>query len=178
MTDGLGFQVLDAAGAEPHLDRLVEVYVEIYAEPDDAFHGATRYRRQITGHMRAPGWRLVCACQGTELVGYAYGFHLPHGTRWWEGMRTPVPEGFTDEDGRRTFAVSEIMVRAPWRRRGVARSLHDRLLADVPRERATLLAEPGNAPARAAYADWGWRKVPELRPHWDGAPLYDVLVTA
>ena len=176
MTGRPELAVFDAVGAEPLLDQLVAVYVEIYAEPDDAFHGAARYRRQITGHMRAPGWKLVTATVASELAGYAYGFHLPSTSRWWEGLRPPVPAGFTDEDGRRTFAVSEIMVRAPWRRRGIARALHDELLAGVPRERATLLAEPGNSPAQVAYARWGWRKLAELRPDWDDAPLYDVLI--
>ena len=87
-----------------------------------------------------------------------------------------MPDGFTDEDGHRTFAISEIMVRDPWRRRGVARALHDELLAGNDRERATLLAEPDNGPAQAAYAAWGWTKAAELRPHWDNAPLYDVLM--
>lgn len=81
-----------------------------------------------------------------------------------------MPAGFTDENGHRTFAISEIMVRKRWRRQGVARALHDELLADVDRERATLLAEPDNGPAQAAYAAWGWKKVAELRPHWDNPP--------
>lgn len=176
MNTDLSLESFDAAQAEPLLDQLISVYVEIYAEPEDAFHGGHRYRQQITSHMTAPGWKLVTATNGTDLTGYAYGFYLSSTSRWWTGLRTPMPDGFTDEDGHRTFAISEIMVRAPWRRQGIARALHDELLNGVDRERATLLAEPANDPAQAAYAGWGWKKVAELRPHWENAPLYDVLI--
>ncbi len=89
---------------------------------------------------------------------------------------TEVPAGFMDEDGRRTVAISEILVREPWRRQHVARRLHDIFLSGRSEERATLLVEPDNGPAQAAYAGWGWRKVAQLRPGWASAPLYDVLV--
>jgi GNAT superfamily N-acetyltransferase len=111
-----------------------------------------------------------------DLVGYAYGFPLGPATRWWHGWIGDPPAGFTTEDGQRTWAVSEIMVREPWRRQGIARRLHDELLRDRPEERATLLVEPENGPAQAAYASWGWQHVGQLRPDWPDAPLYDVLV--
>jgi ribosomal protein S18 acetylase RimI-like enzyme len=167
----------DAGQAQPLLEELIAVYGEIYSDPNDAFHGEGRYRRQITSHMTAPGWRLVTAhTDDGELVGYAYGFPLPASTRWWDGLLTPVPDGFTAEDGHRTFAISEIMVRSPWRRQGIAKELHDEVLAGSPTQRATLLVEPDNAPAQAAYASWGWCKVAELRPGWEHAPLYHALL--
>lgn len=69
ITDPL-LESFDAARAEPLLDQLISVYVEIYAEPEDAFHGGQRYRQQITSHMKAPGWKLVTATNGTDLTGY------------------------------------------------------------------------------------------------------------
>lgn len=176
MTAEVTLQRYDAEQARPLLERLVAVYLEVYGEPADGFHGESRFRRQITGHMTVPGWRLVAAKKDDELIGYAYGFPLAPSTLWWRGLRTPVPEGFANEDGARTFAISEIMVRQRWRRQGVARALHDELLAGRSEERATLLAEPGNATAQAAYATWGWQKVAQLRPGWENAPLFDVLI--
>lgn len=176
MTTGLQLDSFDAEHAQLILDTLIAVYVEIYPDPEDTFHGEERYRRQITSHMTAPDWKLVTGTKDGRMAGYAYGFALPPDTRWWSGLQTPVPQDFTREDGRRTFAISEIMVRAPWRRQGIAKALHDELLAGTAAERFTLLAEPNNGPAQAAYASWGWHKVAELRPHWDNAPLYDVLI--
>ena len=176
MTTDLILRSFNSAQVQPILEQLIAIYVEIYSDPTDAFHGEERYRKQITNHMTAPGWKLVTGTKNAEITGYAYGFPLPPTTRWWQGLQTPVPEGFTEEDGTRTFAISEIMVRARWRRQGIARALHDELLANRPEPRATLLAEPDNKPAQAAYAAWGWRRVAELRPHWNNAPRYDVLV--
>jgi ribosomal protein S18 acetylase RimI-like enzyme len=175
MTGDLTFTHYDADTAEKILDQLVAVYLEVHAG-DGPFYTEDRYRQQLSGHMTVSGWSLVTASAGDDMAGYIYGFPLPAKTRWWEGMQSPVPDGFTDEDGRRTFALSELMVRPAWRRRGIAKALHDELLGSRPEERATLLARPDNAPAQAAYAKWGWQKAAELRPAWDNAPRYDVLI--
>jgi ribosomal protein S18 acetylase RimI-like enzyme len=178
MIAGCTLSRLDVEEARSRLDELVSVYVDVYADVDDGegFFGEDRYRRQLAGHMAAPGWELVAAHIDGVTVGYIYGFALPADTRWWRGLLTEVPPDFRAEDGGRTVAISELLVRAPWRRRGIARALHDEFLAGRRESRATLLVEPDNVPAQAAYAHWGWHKVAQLRPSWDGAPLYDVLV--
>jgi GNAT superfamily N-acetyltransferase len=167
---------LDVPAAMHRLDEIVAAYVEVYAHTGDPFFGEERFRLQLAGHMQAPAWELVTAELDGELVGFTYGFVLPATTAWWRELVTKVPVGFTAEDGRRTLAISQMVVRAPWRRQHVGRRLHDTLLSSRSEERATLLVEPDNRPAQAAYAAWGWRKVAELRPRWAGAPLYDVLV--
>jgi GNAT superfamily N-acetyltransferase len=167
---------LDVTEATATLDQLVAVYAEVYADDDPEFFNEDRYRRQLAGHMAAPGWELVTAEIDGELVGYVYGFALPPDTGWWRGLLTETPDGFATETGYRTLAVSELMVREPWRGHGVARTLHNELLAGRNEERATLLVEQENTAAQAAYRNWGWRKVAELRPSWEHAPLYDVLI--
>ncbi|MEU9504812.1 GNAT family N-acetyltransferase [Micromonospora sp. NPDC048170] len=175
MTDGLVVRHHTIEQADGLIDRLVELYLLVYVDGGE-FHSEDRYRRQLAGHMQRDGWSLVTATVDGELVGYIYGFPLPAETRWWGGIHEPIPAGFTDEDGRRTFAISELMVAPGWRRRGIASSLHDELLAGRTEERGTLLAEPDNTPAQSAYRSWGWRKVIKLRPGWEHAPTYDVLV--
>jgi GNAT superfamily N-acetyltransferase len=175
MIADLKLQNYDAAQAEEIIDQLVAIYLDAHAR-DGAFYNENRFRRQLSGHMKVAGWTLVAASVADEMVGYIYGFPLPPTTRWWEGIQTSVPAGFTDEDGRRTFALSELLVRPAWQRRGIARALHDELIGSRSEERATLLARPDNAPAQAAYAAWGWQKVAKLRPSWENAPLFDVLI--
>jgi ribosomal protein S18 acetylase RimI-like enzyme len=167
---------LDVPAAMHRLDEIVAAYIEVYAHTGDPFFGEERFRLQLAGHMQAPAWELVTADLDGELVGFAYGFALPATTAWWRELVTKVPMGFTDEDGHRTLAISQVVVRAPWRRQHVGRRLHDTLLSGRSEKRATLLVEPDNQPAQAAYAAWGWHKVAQLRPGWAGAPLYDVLV--
>jgi len=161
------------------LDDLVEVYLEVYAdEADDPFYSEDRYRQQITGHMKSPGWEMVTATvgQGGELAGYIYGTPLPAGTGRWRGLTNPLPDDFINETGHRTFAIAELLVREPWRGQGFARRLHDELLDHRPEERARLLVLPENSTAQAIYAHWGWHKVATLRPGWESAPAFDVLI--
>ncbi|MFG1953069.1 GNAT family N-acetyltransferase [Micromonospora sp. NPDC048830] len=174
MIEGLNLRHYTAEQAAGLLDQLIELYLRVYADGDE-FHSEDRYRRQLAGHTQRDGWDLVTATVGGELVGYIYGFPLPAQTRWWAGIREPFPAGFTDEDGKRTFAISELMVAPDWRRRGIAKLLHDELLAGRTEERATLLADPDNTPAQAAYQGWGWRRITTLRPSWENASTYDVL---
>lgn len=175
MTDVVQFHIYDAEQAQAIVEDLVAVYLEIHATPPTPFQNEDRYRRQLAGHMANPGWKLVTAHEVDELIGYAYGFPLPAHTRWWQGLQSPAPEGFTDEDGRRTFAISEIMVRTPWRRRGIARDLHRELSAGQTAERTTLLVEPSNFAAQRAYTKWGYKKVAQIRPGWTNAPIYDAM---
>ncbi|MDG4808082.1 GNAT family N-acetyltransferase [Micromonospora sp. WMMD1120] len=153
----------------------MDLYLEVYAGAGE-FYSEDRYRRQLDLHMQRVGWELVTASVDGALVGYVYGFPLPQQTRWWEGIHEPVPLGFTEEDGHRTFALSELLVHPEWRRQGIARALHGELILGRGEKRATLLVHPDNAAARRAYASWGWSKVSRLRPSWEDAPLFDVLV--
>lgn len=68
-------------------------------------------------------------------------------------------------------------VRKPWRCRGIAASLHERLLDGVDAERVTLTVrpEPEAVAPRAAYLSWGYKLVGTSHP-WEGAPLYDCMV--
>ncbi len=164
----------DAESAAPLFAELIGVYLDAHVG-DGPFYTEDRYRRQLVGRMRADGWSLVAAHVDDEMAGYIYGFPLSTSTRWWNGLETALPEDFTREDGRRTFALCELLVRPVWRRRGIAEALHEKLLSGRSEERATLLARPDNAPAQAAYAEWGWQKVAKLRPAWENAPRFDVL---
>lgn len=172
------FRHYNAPDAQPLVDGLVKVEHEIYADAEPReFFSEERYRRQIAGHMTVPGWELVAAYDADEeMAGYAYGFPLQAGTGWWRGMLTPVADEVIEETGARTFALSELMVRGPWRGRGLGRALHDELLSGRHEERATLLVEPDNATAKAAYARWGWSDLARLRPSWEGAPTFAAMM--
>lgn len=176
--DSLRVERHDGAAARAAAGRLIEVYAEVYAGSiANPFFSVERFAERLGNHQSAPGHALVTAELDGELIGYAYGSPLRADTQWWRGMRDPLPPDLIRETGRRTFALNEIMVRAPWRRAGVARRLHDALLADRREERATLLVEQGNAPAKAAYVRWGWRRVGYLQPFPD-APVYDSMILA
>jgi ribosomal protein S18 acetylase RimI-like enzyme len=171
----LELQHYDTEQARGIFDALVEVYLEVYADDDDEFFGEDRYRRQLDSHMAGPGFELVSARLDGELVGYVYGYTLPAAARWWRGLLTEVAPDVVTETGSRTFALCEVMVRSAWRGTGAGHALHDELLRGRAEERATLLVEPEN-PARDIYLHWGWEKVGQVRPSWEGAPTYDALI--
>lgn len=166
----------DAVGLYEHQDALLDVYAEVYAARlGDPFFSLPRYWERLEAYAGRQGFGLVMGYAGAEIIGYALGFTLPAGTGWWQGLLGEVDSAFVTEDGTRTFAVTEIMVRESWRRRGYARALHDALLGDRPEERATLLVLPDNLPARTAYLSWGWYRVNGLKP-FDDAPTYDAML--
>lgn len=174
--DELRLSRYDGAAARGLTNQLVEVYADVYADRvDNPFFSVDRFAERLTRHQQAPGYALVTGEIAGTLTGYAYGASLRADTLWWDGLLDAVPAELIRETGRRTFALNEIMVRAPWRRRGIAGRLHNALLGGRAEERATLLVEQGNAPAKAAYVRWGWQHVGFLQPFPD-APVYDSML--
>ncbi|MDQ1654310.1 MAG: hypothetical protein QOI35_3510 [Cryptosporangiaceae bacterium] len=173
---GIRYEKHDASGARTLVDGLVCAYAEIYAhKADDPFFSVERFSERFMTHTSRPGYELVTAWSENVLLGYAYGVPLPADTGWWDGLLDPAPQEQIRESGNRTFALNEIMVRANWRRRGIARQLHSELMNDRPEERATLLVEAENTPARSAYLQWGWLTIGRLQPFPD-APVYDAMM--
>ena len=176
------FQLLGGRPAAEHADELQGLHAEVYAappyrRPDDAGLFADRFRVQ----SRQPGFVLAEARHGGYLVGYAAGMPLRPSTSWWRGLTTPLPPDVTAEHPGRTFALTELLVRASWRRQGIGRELYELLLGGRPEERATVTVPPGAGAAQAAFRSWGWRKVARTRGDeagFDvtGAPVLDVLV--
>ncbi|MEU8305362.1 GNAT family N-acetyltransferase [Actinomadura sp. NPDC048955] len=177
MTADPTFTRHDPAEAEKVLDSvIVPVYVASHQDVvDQPFYSAERFAERVLSYTRVPGFQIVVAHIESEPVGQAFGCTLPVKTRWWNGLTTPVPDGFTVETGSRTFAFNELMVIPEWQGRGVAHALHDALLGGRSEERATLLVREDNDSAQRAYARWGWRKAGKAQPFPD-SPHFDVMV--
>ncbi len=172
------FHLLNGEEAAAHIGDLRALYREVYAEPPyewgdghaDLFTGRFEVQR------RQEGFSLIEARDGHELAGIGFGVTLQPSTPWWHNLTAPLPAEVTTERDGRTFALVELLVRAPWRRRHIAQDMHDLLLKDRSEERATLTVLPAAAPAQAAYHAWGWRKLAQKRNPLPGSPLFDVLV--
>jgi GNAT superfamily N-acetyltransferase len=165
----LTFRLLDGAQAAAHVDDVLALRAE--SCDDGSFPGRFRVAR------RQPGFVLAEARHGGYLVGYAFGMPLRPSTSWWRRLTTPLPDDVTTEHPGRTFALAELLVRASWRRQGIAGALHDLILRNRPEERATLTVPPAAAPAQSAFRSWGWRKVARTRDDGPGSPVSDVLIT-
>jgi GNAT superfamily N-acetyltransferase len=177
-TPDIAFRLLDGAQAAEHADELHALHAEVYGDPPygrkaDAVLFADRFRVQ----RRQPGFVLAEARHGGYLVGYAAGMPLRPSTSWWRDLTTSLPDEVTAEHPGRTFALIELLVRAPWRRQGIAQTLHDLILRNRREERATLTVLPTAGPAQNAFQKWGWRKVARTQDPRPGSPVFDVLVT-
>lgn len=176
---GITFQLLSGGQAAGRAEELRALHAEVYAEPpyrrtQDAGQFAARFAVQ----RRQPGFVLAEARHGGYLTGYASGMPLRPSTAWWRDLTTPLPENVTTEHPGRTFALVDLLVRASWRRQGIAAALHGLVLAGRPEERATLTVLPAATAAQHAFRTWGWRKVARTRDPRPGSPVYDVLLIA
>jgi GNAT superfamily N-acetyltransferase len=167
---------------EPHIRRLgsadlqryrplfVDLYREVYAEPPylETEEHVAAYEQRSAEESCRPGFALVIAEIGTEMVGYAYGHSLSADEWWPEADHEPV-----EAKGRTKFAVIELAVRKSYRGRGIGMRLMKTLLDGRPEQLATLCSNPA-APARQIYQRLGWRPVAIAYP--PGIPPMDVLV--
>ena len=167
---GITFELLDGSQAAAHADGLRALHAEVYGRDDGSFARRFRVLR------RQPGFVLAEARHGGYLVGYACGMPLRPSTSWWRHLTAPLSDEVTAEHPGRTFALAELVVRASWRRQGIAGALHDLVLAERPEERATLTVPPTAVPAQHAFRRWGWRKVARTRDAEPGSTVSDVLV--
>jgi len=175
-SSGISYLLLDGGGAAEREDDLLALAAEVGgAGAAGTGADAAAARRAALVRRRQPGFALAEARHGAYLVGYASGLPLRPSTSWWRGLTTPLPPDVTAEHPGRTFALTELLVRASWRRQGIGRELHDLLLGGRAEERATALVPPGATAAQRAFASWGWRKTARTRGDDPDAPDAEVL---
>ncbi|WP_433724206.1 GNAT family N-acetyltransferase [Nocardia sp. CA-129566] len=147
-----------------------------FDSPDEFMHRFDSY----TSPARASVFAMVIAYLDGKPAGQTWGWTLSPKAAWWKNFQPDNTitdrDVFTDEDGARTFALSEIMVCAEHTGHGLARALHDKLLNSRCEQRSTLLVEPNNDRAYRAYRNWGWIRVGITKPSWPDAPTFDVLI--
>jgi GNAT superfamily N-acetyltransferase len=149
---------------------------ELTALHDQVFGSDAGFARRLGVWRRQPGFMLAEARHGGYLVGYACGMPLRPSTDWWRDLTAPMPAAVTTEHPGRTFALTQLLVRASWRRQGIGTELHDLILDGRGEERAAVRLPPGATAAQAAFRNWGWTRVARTRGPGPTAPVCDVLI--
>jgi hypothetical protein len=174
----ISFSLLDGNQAATSVDEFRGLYEEVYADPPYGW-GADRsafFGRRFAVQCRQPGFVLAQARNGDYLVGYAFGLPLRSSTDWWRGLTGPLSAEVTTEYSGRSFALAELLVRAPWRRQRIGETLHDQVITGRPAERALAAILPSAGPAQGAFKTWGWRKLARKHDPGPGSPVLDVIV--
>lgn len=99
-------------------ELIVGIHVEVRGEfglMDRPFYQRERFNERLTAYSSRPGWEAVVGYQGEEPVGYVFAVPLGEDTGWWSAEREPLAAKYVTEDGTRTLALNEILVRRQWR---------------------------------------------------------------
>lgn len=130
------------------------------------FYDVEQFNNRLNMYATRPGWTAVIGFEEDEAAGFCFGVALASENRWWSPMINELPAEYTRENGRRTVALQEIVVRKQWRGRGVAWQIHQEWLHQRSEERVTLLVNPtaGNGSVQAVYEAWGYRKIGDQQP--------------
>ncbi|MFI5940211.1 GNAT family N-acetyltransferase [Streptomyces uncialis] len=175
----------DAVVRTYHSDQvppLLDVIAGIWAESHPEFGGdpgaeaaglpVDALRRQVTGHLKHPGFTLVIAHAGGAAVGFGYAF--PCSADYWFGpeLVDQVPEAARTE---RLMGLCELAVRPPWQGRGIGSLLHAELIASVDPQWSSLLALPSNRRGRNLYTRLGYVYAGPYR-NAPGGPGFDLLL--
>ncbi|MFD0428085.1 hypothetical protein ACFQ60_07590 [Streptomyces zhihengii] len=114
------------------LDQIRETILDIHVEVRHRDFGLTgpfydrdRFDERLAAYASRPGWTAVLGYDGEQPAGFCFGTTLASDTKWWDSMLEPQPVELTREDGHRTVALNEIVVRKEWRGRSIAWQLHE-----------------------------------------------------
>jgi len=153
------------------VDALADLYALVYAEPPylEGTAQVARFRTGLPDEAARPGFRLVLAWEGEELIGAAYGWTMAAGT-WWSRAKDEPPAEVRDRD---KFAVLEWIVHPRHRSRGVGAELMRRLLQGRQESWATLASDPRSR-ANGIYRRNGWIVAGHSELPW--GPSMELLV--
>ncbi|WP_431937071.1 GNAT family N-acetyltransferase [Micromonospora sp. RP3T] len=167
----LSYTAIAGPAARPLFGPVGDLYALVYAEPPyiEGPAQVARFRESLLEEASRPGFSLIAAEDGRDLIGAAYGWTMPAGT-WWSRAEQDPSREMLDVD---KFAVMEWIVHPARRGEGVGSELMRRLLADRRERWATLASDPRSA-ARAMYERAGWKRVATSVLPW-GPPM-DLLV--
>lgn len=160
------------------LKELRALYGDVYAEPPyyETESDSAEFASRLASQAQEPSFRLIAGWDKDRLAGYTYGFAITRGSPQWATVFLSPSPGSNVHDWTHPVAfLSELLVLASHRRRGIARALHDRFIIARGESKAVLLAHPEATAAQSAYERWGWYRIGSGRP-WPGTPLYDTLV--
>ncbi|RST05479.1 GNAT family N-acetyltransferase [Streptomyces sp. WAC07149] len=130
---------------------------------------------RLQRYGRTPGFSAVLAFDAEDRpVGYAYGNTVQAGDLWWRRISNDLDAEYTRAP---TLALREIGVTAALRGTGLARRIHDELLAGREDRYASLMVNPaaGQGKVQRVYEAWGYAPIGPVQPAPD-SPVLTAMV--
>ncbi|MFC9794421.1 GNAT family N-acetyltransferase [Streptomyces sp. NPDC127584] len=165
--------------APADIAQVVAPLIAVYAKVREPLlhlpnYAVATFAERLERHGEEPGFGAVLAFDAEEEpVGYAYGNTVQSGDRWWRRMGE-VDAGLTSAP---TLALKEIGVTPAHRGTGLARRIHDELLAGRDEAYVSLMvnAAAGDGKVRRVYESWGYRAIGTSLPG-PGSPLLIAMI--
>lgn len=150
-----------AAEAESLATQVWPCYQEVFGD----FGDYETWRTDLFDrHRTRGGYRLVTATDGSEVVGFSWGYVGQRGQYWSDLVCDSLPTEVTDEWVGGHFEFVELAVSASHRGKGLGRVLHDLLLDSVSEQCLLSTSDDPADPAVRLYQSAGWEKLGVLRP--------------
>lgn len=144
---------LSRAEALPLATNLGEIYAAAFGYPASAVERFARIYTECVSDYG--GARVLAACAGGHVIGFAYGFTFQHG-HWWPEQIAPAlaatGQAVWMEDA---FELVELIVHPDHHGSGQGTALLEHLLRTMSEQRALLGTAPDN-PAQRLYRRTGF----------------------
>lgn len=143
-------------------DDLARVYLAAYGDaalPESVMDADNFASSTLSRHAKRSGFRMVVSRTDGTVSGYGYGFTGKRGQFWSDWLAGAVPADIVETWVGDHFELVDMVVDPAFRGNGIAGLLHDRLVEDLPHERALLATVPGDGPAPRLYEGRGWQVV-------------------
>ncbi len=160
-------------GTETELAAIALLYAAVFSEPpydEDPETSRTEIIERVRRYaVEKPGFRLLVAVIDDDVVGFVLGTETGPGDWWWGRLDAALTADARKEWLRpHQFSIAELAVDARRRRSGIARSLMEAVLDDLPYDSALLGCHQDADAAQRLYEALGWRVIDpaaQLTPH-------------
>jgi len=154
-------QLANYSGAEalPQAVKVWQCYDAVFGD----FDSEEEWTRDLfVRHASRGGYRLACAFADDQVVGFAWGYTGQRGQYWSDLVADSLGPELAERWVGGHFEFVELGVHPDFRRQGVGRQLHDRLLEGINGRALLASSSDGADAAVRLYEQSGWRTLGAL----------------
>ncbi|HEY5574613.1 MAG TPA: GNAT family N-acetyltransferase [Anaerolineales bacterium] len=151
---------LTSEQVESHSDHIVEVYSRAFRDPP---YNRTKaevlaFSSSLPEHTRRQDFRFLAVFEDNsrQLLGFSYGYKVQPGQWWHDQVKNALDPLVAEEWLADSFQLVELAVDPTAQGSGYGSLLHDRLMDDLPYQKAVLSTIARDTVAYRLYRKRGW----------------------